>query len=1300
MYRKFQNSIESIEAENVGLLDREEAEDEIRVNHQPSTSSGLEINLIVEGMTCAGCGDRINNGFSSLPGVFACDAKFLSSSFFARYDPSIITPEQIIARISDLGFSARVDSGSAFSASQIDELEVLLQGPNALTLGSHSIEELLLADAELSQMTSSLSTRELHDVPAVLVVLKLHPDSNARASFDRLYALLAPHGLTITLRASDGDTSSNADAHWNHRLILSACLAIPVAFLSFVALPDSFMHALWLNIPFRTWLQFFFATPIQFYVALPLYTSAYRTLRYSHEVEMDFLITFSTSVAFLYSLILMFLSAAHFLTIPPWEADYFYDTTAILITLIVLGRWMEKQAKKNTTTILASLKHLQVTTALLYEASSPTQTREIDVRLCQSGDLLRVLPGAKIPLDGTVISGVSEVDESMLSGEPLPVPKSPGSAVYGGTINQTSGSLMVRVLHTSGEGTLAQLHKLIETTQSTKPTLQRYVDRIASKFIHIIILLSVTCFIVWYVLASTGVVVTSAPFAFALRFAITVMVISCPCALALASPTAVMVASGVAAQYGVIFKSGSALETASQLTTLLFDKTGTLTTGCMSVDSFCAPATPPSFIPHDLHGNPLTFLNHPSPPEEDHCASSSSPSGKSCGKPTDSCSSTVKDSCSIIQRCSTEQIPKSTQGGCCASKTCSKPQEQVLLPESSTPQETHSVKKQGGCCASKSCSKPQEQVPLPESSMAVQDQLPVQEIPSIKQQGGCCASKSCSKPQEQVPIPESNEQLPSIKKQGGCCASKSCSKPHEQVPHPESSTPQETHSVKKQGGCCASKSCSKPQEQVPLPESSMAVQDQLPVQEIPSIKQQGGCCASKSCSKPQEQVPIPESNEQLPSIKKQGGCCASKSCSKQQEQVLLLESSSTSTQLMNQTLLMKSAFDFPSSFESFAQPFTIQSTDDCCRRDSLGSTPKAKSTSCSTQREPSHNPLPSESAPLTATIPLALQNDTELLVLSLVNIIESQSQHPIAAAIVQYAEYRLRNSGFTDPLDIPLNQFITYPGFGVWGRFTILHQGGALELPMCIGSAALMERNGVSMDMNSFLPRSSQHVIDQHLSEGKVVFYVGIASHLVGIFILTDPLKPESVTVVHYLQTAPRPLHLGIVSGDSFKTVEAIAASLSPVFPLELHGSLTPEQKAVIVQELQESGERVGLVGDGINDSVALSQCHLGFALSDGTDLAISAADVILLKSNLEDIVLAIDLSALTMKIIKINIGWGILYNFLAIPIALGLFWPLGISIPPALAGFAEFFSSIPVILFSLFIKRFRPQTLSDFRIQ
>lgn len=1196
MYRKFQNSIESIEAENVGLLDREEAEDEIRVNHQPSTSSGLEINLIVEGMTCAGCGDRINNGFSSLPGVFACDAKFLSSSFFARYDPSIITPEQIIARISDLGFSARVDSGSAFSASQIDELEVLLQGPNALTLGSHSIEELLLADAELSQMTSSLSTRELHDVPAVLVVLKLHPDSNARASFDRLYALLAPHGLTITLRASDGDTSSNADAHWNHRLILSACLAIPVAFLSFVALPDSFMHALWLNIPFRTWLQFFFATPIQFYVALPLYTSAYRTLRYSHEVEMDFLITFSTSVAFLYSLILMFLSAAHFLTIPPWEADYFYDTTAILITLIVLGRWMEKQAKKNTTTILASLKHLQVTTALLYEASSPTQTREIDVRLCQSGDLLRVLPGAKIPLDGTVISGVSEVDESMLSGEPLPVPKSPGSAVYGGTINQTSGSLMVRVLHTSGEGTLAQLHKLIETTQSTKPTLQRYVDRIASKFIHIIILLSVTCFIVWYVLASTGVVVTSAPFAFALRFAITVMVISCPCALALASPTAVMVASGVAAQYGVIFKSGSALETASQLTTLLFDKTGTLTTGCMSVDSFCAPATPPSFIPHDLHGNPLTFLNHPSPPEEDHCASSSSPSGKSCGKPTDSCSSTVKDSCSIIQRCSTEQIPKSTQGGCCASKTCSKPQEQVLLPESSTPQETHSVKKQGGCCASKSCSKPQEQVPLPESSMAVQDQLPVQEIPSIKQQGGCCASKSCSKPQEQVPIPESNEQLPSIKKQGGCCASKSCSK--------------------------------------------------------------------------------------------------------QQEQVLLLESSSTSTQLMNQTLLMKSAFDFPSSFESFAQPFTIQSTDDCCRRDSLGSTPKAKSTSCSTQREPSHNPLPSESAPLTATIPLALQNDTELLVLSLVNIIESQSQHPIAAAIVQYAEYRLRNSGFTDPLDIPLNQFITYPGFGVWGRFTILHQGGALELPMCIGSAALMERNGVSMDMNSFLPRSSQHVIDQHLSEGKVVFYVGIASHLVGIFILTDPLKPESVTVVHYLQTAPRPLHLGIVSGDSFKTVEAIAASLSPVFPLELHGSLTPEQKAVIVQELQESGERVGLVGDGINDSVALSQCHLGFALSDGTDLAISAADVILLKSNLEDIVLAIDLSALTMKIIKINIGWGILYNFLAIPIALGLFWPLGISIPPALAGFAEFFSSIPVILFSLFIKRFRPQTLSDFRIQ
>ena len=281
------------------------------------------------------------------------------------------------------------------------------------------------------------------------------------------------------------------------------------------------------------------------------------------------------------------------------------------------------------------------------------------------------------------------------------------------------------------------------------------------------------------------------------------------------------------------------------------------------------------------------------------------------------------------------------------------------------------------------------------------------------------------------------------------------------------------------------------------------------------------------------------------------------------------------------------------------------------------------------------------------------------------------------------------------PLEIPLTQFITHPGLGVSGRFTIVHQGEAQELCVSIGSAAFMDANGVRMDWTSFMPRFGPHVVDQHLSEGKVIFYVGIASRLAGVFILSDPLKPESAAVVQYLQTIPRPLRLGIVSGDSLKTVEAIASNLTPVNPLIIHAGLTPEQKALIVQDLQESGERVGLVGDGINDSVALSQAHLGFALSDGTDLAISAADVILLKSNLEDIVLAIDLSAFTMRIIKINIGWGILYNILTIPLAVGLFWPLGVSIPPALAGFAEFFSSIPVILFSLLIRRFQPQTLT-----
>src|SRR3989338_1046240 len=415
---------------DASLLEREEDEDgDLEVGR--SHPQAAEINLSVEGMTCSGCGDRINNGLASLHGILECDAKFLSASLSARYDPAALTPESIIARVAELGFTARLDSGSTFSAEQMSELVLLLEGSDCRALGCDGIEDLVKTDGELMQMVSSLAIRCVDD-SSMLLTVQLEADTDARTVFDRLYASLHPAGLTVVLQEPDRSSVPNADAHWNQRLVVSVCLAIPIAVFSFVTLPEGFLHALWLNVPVRIWIDLLCALPIQIYVALPLYTAAYRTLRYSREVEMDFLIVFSTSVAFLYSVVVMALSAFHLLAAEPWEIDYFYDTTAILITLIVLGRWMEKQAKKNTTTILSSLTHLHVTTALLYQESSPNQNREIDVRLCRPGDLLRVLPGARIPLDGTVVSGASEVDESMLSGEPLPVPKASGSAGYGG----------------------------------------------------------------------------------------------------------------------------------------------------------------------------------------------------------------------------------------------------------------------------------------------------------------------------------------------------------------------------------------------------------------------------------------------------------------------------------------------------------------------------------------------------------------------------------------------------------------------------------------------------------------------------------------------------------------------------------------------------------------------------------------------------------------------------------------------------------------------------------------------------
>ncbi len=275
----------------------------------------------------------------------------------------------------------------------------------------------------------------------------------------------------------------------------------------------------------------------------------------------------------------------------------------MLLALILLGRYLEILAKGRTSDVLTKLLELQPTTALLLlkeEEGEVLSEQEISVELLQYGDLLKVVPGSKVPLDGVVVFGSTTVDESMVTGESMPVSKVIGSSVYGGTVNQ-SGTIHMRTTSTAAGGTLATINRLVEEAQGSKPNIQRIADRIAAYFIPIILLLSLTVFVLWCILAATDAVDTGGLFVvpFGLQFGITVLVVSCPCAIGLAAPTAIMVGTGLAAKHGILFKGGPVLETCRKVSTVVFDKTGTLTHGKPVVTSFCMLSETP-LDPHDF----------------------------------------------------------------------------------------------------------------------------------------------------------------------------------------------------------------------------------------------------------------------------------------------------------------------------------------------------------------------------------------------------------------------------------------------------------------------------------------------------------------------------------------------------------------------------------------------------------------------------------------------------------------------------------------------------------------------------
>ncbi|OGE44249.1 copper-translocating P-type ATPase [Candidatus Daviesbacteria bacterium RIFCSPLOWO2_01_FULL_36_8] len=314
------------------------------------------------------------------------------------------------------------------------------------------------------------------------------------------------------------------------------------------------------------WVQLILAIPVQFWAGLSFYQATIPALRH-RTANMDTLVSIGTTVAFSYSAaVTIFPQLVESIGV---KAEPYFDVSTIIIGLILLGRYFEAKAKAGTSEAIKKLIGLQAKTARVLRDG-----KEVDIPIDRVviGDVIRVRPGEKIPVDGKIIEGQSSIDESMITGESIPVDKTKGEIVIGATLNKT-GSFLYKATKVGSDTMLAQIIKLVQEAQASKAPIQRLVDLISSYFVPVVLMLAITTFAVWYVLGPTPV------FLFAMLNAIAVLIIACPCAMGLATPTAIMVGTGIGANKGILIKDAQSLETARKINTIIFDKTGTLTNG-------------------------------------------------------------------------------------------------------------------------------------------------------------------------------------------------------------------------------------------------------------------------------------------------------------------------------------------------------------------------------------------------------------------------------------------------------------------------------------------------------------------------------------------------------------------------------------------------------------------------------------------------------------------------------------------------------------------------------------------------
>ncbi|OQV16309.1 Copper-transporting ATPase 1 [Hypsibius exemplaris] len=616
---------------------------------QADGSDRKELDIAIGGMTCASCVNSIEGGMKKVEGIYNASVTLTTGRGRFVFNPKLITPEKIAEEVEDMGFDASViGEHQTYSMERTEESADLMISGMTCSSCVHTIESAVAELPGLLSVSVALSLSKGH--------FKFDPN---KTNIRKIKEAIEDLGFEVTLpsKVNFDHQKEHREAirKWLHSFLWSLIFGVPcmTIMMVFMSRHSRKIHDedLIPGLSLENLLLFLTSTPVLIFGGRLFFIQAYKALKH-RAANMDVLIALATSISYAYSLAMVIIAMSLRLKSPM----VFFDTPPMLLMFISLGRWLEHKAKSKTSEALAKLRSYQAVEAILCEMDKNgliTSEQSIEIEMVQRSDILKVLPGAKIPVDGIVVSGLSSVDEALITGEAMPVPKHPGDVVIGGSINQT-GVLILRATHVGQDTALAQIARLVEEAQTNKAPIQKYADKIAGYFVPMIISVSMITVIAWIIvgyvnpkaiddsmmadhgtfMGTKSPVVTHHPmtqadrihaammgvhntstnedphtkhpsgtlmesmdekiFEFAFRCALSVLAIACPCALGLATPTAVMVGTGIGALNGILIKGGEPLEIVETIKTIVFDKTGTLTKGKPQMTKVCL------FVDHSL----------------------------------------------------------------------------------------------------------------------------------------------------------------------------------------------------------------------------------------------------------------------------------------------------------------------------------------------------------------------------------------------------------------------------------------------------------------------------------------------------------------------------------------------------------------------------------------------------------------------------------------------------------------------------------------------------------------------------